>query len=165
MAHLILDSHYDFYKLTEEERFKLVGRVFKERWFKRGAKGKIKDEGVCDTLYFPVQLTEDEGNRNYRIRQGLLGVSPIWTHGGQGKWFKVYVASPDDWDLCLEFKSEHTPLRQEVITYMKGVAKQNVTYMSILLSIQKFSFPRLRRGLSLSNPVKVTRVKPLDFAH
>ncbi len=119
MAHLIFDNVYDFYKMPEDERKALIGRVFKEH----------------NTLYFPVQLAE--GEFNYGIQQGLIHVSPIWKHyKTHEKHFKIGVTSPDDLDIDLNFGPEHVHLRQEIILFLKGMAKKSVTYKGILLKIR-----------------------------
>lgn len=113
---------YKFYDLSEDERKELIGTYFKESRYDNG------------TLYFPVQLHEDDFN--YGIQQGLISVSPIWKLKDGTKWFRVAAFSPDDLDKDLDFKDDECKIHQEVIEYIKQMPKKFVTYDSILLDIQ-----------------------------
>ncbi len=137
MAHLIFDSPYEFYKLPEEERVKLIGRIYKERqWVLKGKKKQVTyTDKVRDNLYIPIGLHPDEFN--YGIQQGVLRVSPI-LKDNNGKWWRISAFSPDDLDCDLDFSQEYTGLRQDVIDFVRGpMHKFNRRYKEVLKQIQK----------------------------
>jgi hypothetical protein len=113
---------HDFYNLTESKRLALVGSYF----YEDGKKA----------IFFPLQLTLEEKNRNYGVRQGLIIVTQIRKIDGDN-WFKIGVCSPDDLDMDLYFKNPQCNLRGEIIQYLKRINKTNVTYKEILTKVQK----------------------------
>lgn len=137
MSHLIYDSPYDFYDLPDEEAGKLVGRVYKSRKWKTNKKkdGVVYTKDIAPGEYYVVSLKD--GEFNYGKKNGVLYLSPVWSHGDRGDWFKVGVFSPDDLDLDLEFYKDDTCLRSDVIRFMRGMQKRNVTYIGVLESIQR----------------------------
>lgn len=116
---------YDYYKLSEEERFNLL-----ETYCVEG-----------DYIYFPIWLSEIGARQNYRQAFALLGLlkpTPIRYEPKKGEvWFKVYAFSPDDLDLDLEFYNE--PDKYELMfEYLKNeMPRIGGTYMDFMLEIQK----------------------------
>jgi hypothetical protein len=114
-----LNSAYDFYRLEETQRKDMIGLCFKEK--------------NRDHIYFPIQLTDD--CFNYGICQGLIVVTPI-LKSAEGKWFRVAAFSPDDLDLDLDFNSNETHIRWDVIEFIRKTNKKNMSYTQFLTSIQ-----------------------------
>lgn len=137
MNTVIMNSIYEFYKLSDLERVKLIGSVLLERRLarhqKKGKPLKYLDE-TTGVMYFPVALTKS--CFNYMKRQGLIAVSPIWDFG-KGKWFSVYAKSPDDLDIILEFNEDHICIRDSVLDYVKSMKKLHIDYKQVMLDIQK----------------------------
>jgi len=147
--HLIFNSPYEFYELPEEERIKLIGRIYKARnWRVKKGKKELTYTDVQPTIYIPIGLHPEEFN--YGIQQGVLCIPEVREIPGNeshDKWFKVGAFSPDDLDRDLEFTLEDIKntdslginhLRQEIIEFIKGpMHKVNRRYKEVLEQIQK----------------------------
>ena len=107
------DNCFDFYRLSETERKKLVGKCFKE-----------KDR---DAIYFPVNLADQQFN--YGVKEGVIRVNGIIRRGN--KWFSVGAFSPDDLDIGIEFFGGECAHRQDVIDKIKTIGKNKVTYKGV----------------------------------
>lgn len=108
----------DFYDKPEQERISLIGSIL---------------EDSQHALYFPVGLSDRQFN--YGAKQGLIRVSLV-----NGGCFCVSADSPDDLDNDLGIagdEAEMHRLRKKVITFIKQMDKNNVTYMEVLKVIQK----------------------------
>jgi len=129
----IFDSAYDFYRLPRRLRKHMIDQTF---IVKEDIHWKEK------TLYFPIGLTKDGQWRNYGVREGVLGVTPVWPlrytpHNPKKEssptfWMKVYAFSPDDLDLGLHFYDPPEGLRDRIIAYLREVDKREVEYDEIL---------------------------------
>jgi len=134
-----LKSHFDFYRLPEQERVAMIGECFREegpppRKKSRRERRRPPQPTPDSTLYFPVGLAE--GEFNYGMPQGLVFVTPI--HNFQGKkWFRVGAASPDDLDIDLDFGEGETSIRQDVIDFIRKACKRDVTYRGFMTMVQK----------------------------
>lgn len=141
MASLVFDSPFDFYDLSEDERVRLIGSVFRVREFI--FKGKNNDkivytDNICGDLFIPVGLASDEFN--YGVEQGVLVVTTIRRKLMSGvkcnKWFKVGVFSPDDLDMDLEFTGDDTSIRQDVVEFIRwSMCKRGRRYREMLEQI------------------------------
>jgi hypothetical protein len=127
VSHLILASHYDFYKMPEDERKKLIGRVFKERDWK-------KPKLIRDGFYFVVDLASDQFN--YGMPQGLICLTGI-VELRTGKHFNVVACSPDDLDEQVTFSDGDIKYHDRVFRYLKGMPKKNVRYRDVMQKIQR----------------------------
>jgi hypothetical protein len=141
------ESPYDFYKLPQRERKHLIDQCFTVKPNKiliaRQKNGAKMPE---PELFFPIGLTLDGSYSNYNRRQGLLYVMPVrpmspatakaYKMETVTHWFRVAAFSPDDLDMDLDWNNPRPNLREDVIQFIKTMPKREVTYESVLKSIQ-----------------------------
>ena len=111
---------FDFYKLSEADRRKLVGSFF------------LSEQTPCYVLKLK------SAQFNYGFAEGVLGVLPVFQCGYPLRdYFAVRVYSPDDLDLALEFQYEEVGCRDAVLTYLKSMPLQSMTYQEALERIRE----------------------------
>lgn len=130
---------YMFYELPEEKRFELIGSRVVEH------QPHFKKSKVRDRIFYPIYLSE--GCFNYGSRCGLLGViEPLCLYytkkyNGDATWTKIYVKSPDDLDLGLEFHNNKYPekLYNKILDFLDEWSPTfvNVSYREALEFCQK----------------------------